>query len=75
MSNPFFGTGYKEKPVFNVSVDVMGKVYNANNSIEFIEGDIIVDGVKSGLLPITSGTWIKVLKGEWFDRQVRTKKI
>ena len=76
MGNPFFGTGYKKKVApepneteitGNVAVNVMGKIYQGNEKIEMIAGEVIVDGVRTGKLPITSGTWIKKLKGKYFQ--------
>ena len=48
----------------NVAINVMGNVYEGKDIIQIIAGDIIVDGVKKDKMPITSGTWFKVLKGE-----------
>ena len=51
----------------NVAVNVMGEIYTGNEKIEMIAGEVIVDGVRKGKLPITSGTWIKKLKGNYFQ--------
>ncbi len=47
-----------------VAVNVMGKLYEGKDEIQLTQGNIIVDGIKAGELPITSGTWFKILKGE-----------
>lgn len=86
MTNPFFSTGYKEIPKpkskswtdeipsenFNVAINVMGDLYEGQEKIEITEGDIIVDGVKTGKAPLTSGTWIKLLKGKKIENKILT---
>ena len=67
MSEPFksfFGSGYKENTntTFNASINLMGKIYNGN-IIELNAGNVIVDGVIKDKIPVTSGTWYKILKG------------
>jgi hypothetical protein len=49
-----------------VAINVMGTLYEGKEKIEMIGGDIIVDGIISGKAPITSGTWVKTLKGEYW---------
>ncbi len=51
----------------NVAINVMGDIYMGNDKIELIAGEVIVDGVRKGKLPITSGTWFKKLKGNYFQ--------
>lgn len=48
----------------NVAINVMGDLYEGMEKIELIAGEVIVDGIRKGHLPITSGTWVKTLKGE-----------
>ncbi len=47
----------------NVAVNVMGDLYEGKDKIEMVAGDIIVDGIRTGKMPCTSGTWFKILKG------------
>ena len=49
-------------PSTNVAVNVMGDLYQGKEEIKILEGNIMVDGSKRGEMPITSGTWIKILK-------------
>ena len=65
----------KEEPTFpevtpsdesQVAINVMGDLYEGREKIEMIAGEVIVDGVRKGKLPITSGTWFKILKGEYW---------
>ena len=87
----FFGTGYKEKEPkpkkeskskdiipsewSNVAINVMGKLYEGNETIEIHEGDVIVDDVKVDKMPVTSGTWTKTLKGVWKKNPKHGKKM
>ena len=50
----------------NVAINVMGDLYEGKDKIEMIAGEVIVDGVRKGKMPITSGTWVKKLKGEYW---------
>lgn len=50
----------------NVAINVMGELYEGMEKIEMIAGEVIVDGIRKGHLPITSGTWVKKLKGEYW---------
>ena len=50
----------------NVAINVMGDLYEGKEKIEMIAGEVIVDGVRKGKMPITSGTWVKKLKGEYW---------
>jgi|SRR5210317_281592 len=50
----------------DVAINVMGDLYEGREKMEMIAGEVIVDGVRKGKLPITSGTWFKILKGEYW---------
>lgn len=56
----------------NVAVNVMGDLYQGKDEIKILEGNIMVDGFKRGEMPITSGTWIKILKGKKIKNNILT---
>jgi hypothetical protein len=55
-----------------VAINVMGKIYSGQNKIEIFGGDIIIDDIKTGKMPNTSGTWMKVLKGKKIKNKILT---
>ena len=59
-------------PSTNVAVNVMGDLYQGKEEIKILEGNIMVDGFKRGEMPITSGTWIKILKGKKIKNKTLT---
>ena len=60
---------------YNVAINVMGTLYQGMEKIEIFQGDIIVDGLIAGKMPITSGTWFKTLKGEHWKNPHDKKNI
>lgn len=65
-SNPSDDVSLPEQILPSVNeaeINVMGNIYKGKK-IEISGGDIIIDGVKSGTMPITSGTWIKLIRGK-----------
>ena len=59
----------------NVAVNVMGTLYEGMEKIEMIAGEVIVDGIRKGKMPITSGTWFKTLKGEYWKNPHDKKNL
>lgn len=57
----------------NIAVNIMGNLYEGMDKIEFHEGDIFIDGNKCGKLPVTSGTWVKILKGRMKKNKIIEK--
>ena len=66
--NAFFGKGYTEKKKikkinYNVSINIMGKIYEGMKKIEITKGDVIIDGTIKGKMPCTSAVWVKIING------------
>lgn len=58
-----------------VCINVMGRIYEGDDKIEMISGNVVIDGTKFGELPITSGTWFKVLNGKIVQTENKTLTI